>query len=165
MMLASAIGNLIVALLVALAVIVVITLAGALIYRARRRGRARQGNWDSGAREACAAAEALSDRLATRLNPTQSANGALPAGLWSDTERSMDELGTRLQALRFSAPNYTTDQAMEELIMALAALRSALQVDHGARAATGVPAGEPVTTAQARLMELDSAVRNLKATI
>jgi hypothetical protein len=165
-MLGSAVAGGIIALMLALAVIVVIVLIAGLVVRARRRGRLHQGDWDAGARDACATGEALYDRLATQLTPAQSAgaDGRVPVP-WSDTERRMDELGAKLHALRFNAPSYTTDQAVEELVMALAALRSAMQVEHGAHATASVPAGEPVSTAQARLMEFDSAVRALRVAI
>jgi hypothetical protein len=158
---------LILAIVLALLVIVVVVLAAGLIVRADRRRAARQGDWDTQALDACAAADALHDQLATTLMPIQLAgvDGHKAAGRWSDTERRLDQLSTRLNALRFAAPNYTTDQATEELIMALAALRSALQVQHGARAVASAPAGEPATAAQARLMQFDSAIRALKAMI
>jgi hypothetical protein len=150
-----------------LVIVVVIPMIAGLIVRAGRRRAVRQGDWDTQALEACAAADALHDQLFSRLTMAQpaDANGDTLAAPWSDTERSLDQLATKLHALHFSAPSYTTDQATEDLIMALAALRSALQLEHGSRAVSSIPAGEPVSTAQARLMELDAAVRALRAAV
>jgi hypothetical protein len=158
---------LILAIVLVLLVIVVVLLIAGLIVQAGRRRAARQGDWDTQALEACAAADALHDQLFSRLTMAQpaGANGDTPAALWSDTERSLDQLATKLHALHFSAPSYTTDQATEDLIMALAALRSALQLEHGSRAVPRIPSGEPVSTAQARLMELDAAVQALRAAV
>jgi hypothetical protein len=158
---------LILAIVLALLVIVVVVLVAGLIVRASRRREAHQRDWDTQALDACAAADALHDQLATTLTSIQPAgmDGTTTAAQRRDTERSLDQLSTRLNVLRFGAPNYTTDQAMEELLLALAVLRSALQVQHGARAVASALAGGPVTTAQARLLEFDSAIRALKATI
>jgi hypothetical protein len=157
---------LILAIVLALFVIVTIFLVAALIGRLGRRSQARQGDWNSRALDACTAADALHDQLATRLSLVRFADtDATPAERGNDAERSMDKLSTELQVLRFSAPNYTADQATEELIMALAAVRPALQLEEGALATSGVPAEEPATTAQARLMEFGSAIRALQAVI
>ena len=149
-----------------LGIFVVVVVAG-LVLRGRRSHQAQGADWTSRALGACAAADALHDRLEAGLTLAQSGGeeeGAPPCR-WSDTERSMDQLATKLHALRFGAPDYTRDQATEELIMALSALRAALQVEHGARAISSAPAGEPLSTAQARLMEFDAAVRALRAVL
>ena len=155
------------AIVLALLVIVVIFLVAGLIVRWDRRSQARQGDWNSRARDACTAADALHGQLVTRLSvaPSADTDEATPGGKGNSTERSMDKLSAELQVLRFSAPNYTADQATEELIMALAAVRPALQIPEGALAASSAPVGEPVTTAQARLMEFGSAIRGLQAVI
>jgi hypothetical protein len=155
------------AIVVALLVIFVIVVIAGLVLRGRRSRQAQGGDWTTRALDACAAADVLHDRLEARLSLTQSGAGeeGTPPDRWSDTERSMDQLATKLHALRFAAPDYTTDQATEELIMALSALRAALQVEHGARAVSSARAGELVSTAQARLMELDAAIRALRAAI
>src|SRR6266508_1960731 len=160
-------SSLIIGLLIALAVIVVIFLIVGLVIRGRRRGRVQEGDWATQALDACASADLLRDRLTTELAPIQpaSADGAGAAGWWSDAERSMEQLGSRLQALQSSAPNYTTDQATQDLAMALAALRSTLQVEHGAKTFSSAPAGDPVSTAEARLMEFEAATRDLRDAI
>jgi hypothetical protein len=158
------VGKVLIAIVLALLIILVIVVIAGLVLRGRRSRQAQGGDWTSRALGACAAADALRDRLEARLSSAGSGGGegGAPPHRWSDTERSMDQLATKLHALRFDAPDYTRDQATEELIMALSALRAALQVEHGARAVSSA-AGEPVSAAQTRLMEFDAAVRALRA--
>jgi hypothetical protein len=158
---------LILAIVLALLVVVVIFLVAGLIVGWDRRSQARQGDWTSRARDACTAADALHDQLVTRLSvaPSADTDEAIPAGKGNSTERSMDKLSAELQGLRFSAPNSTADQATEELIMALAAVRPTLQLQESALATSSGQAEEPVTTAEARLMEFGSAIRGLQAVI
>lgn len=159
-------GSLIIGLVIAFAVIVVVFLIVGLVYGRRQHKRVHRGDWANQALQACAEAEALRDRLATELTPVRPAGGdGARAGWWSDAERSMEQLATRLHTLQFDAPNYTTDQATQELLMALAALRSTLQVEHGAKAFSSGPAGEPVSTAEARLIEFEGATRALRDAI
>jgi hypothetical protein len=159
-------GSWIIGLVIAFAIIVVVFLIAGLVYSRRQRKRLHQGDWANQALQACAEAEALRDRLAIELTPVRRAAGdGAPAGWWSDAEHSMEQLATRLHALQFNAPNYTTDQATQDLLMALAALRSTLQVEHGAKAISSAPAGEPVSTAEARLIEFEGATRALRDAI
>ena len=157
-------GSLITGLVIAFAIIVVAFLIAGLVYTRRRHKRLHQGDWANQAAQACAEAEALHDRLVT-VTPMLPAGDGAPAGWWSDAERSMEQLATKLHALQFNAPNYTTDQATQDLLMALAALRSTLQVEHGAKAFSSAPAGEPVSTAEARLIEFEGATRALRDAI
>jgi hypothetical protein len=158
-------GSLIIGLVIAFAIIVVVFLIAGLVYSRRQHKRLHQGDWANQAAQACAEAEALHDRLVTVTPMRPSAGDGTPAGWWRDAERSMEQLATKLHTLQFNAPNYTTDQATQDLLMALAALRSTLQVEHGTRAFSSAPAGEPVSTAEARLIEFDGATRALRDAI
>jgi hypothetical protein len=160
-------AELIIGIVLALLIILAIAVIAGLILRRRRHPQAHAGSWQSRALDACAAADALRDRVETRLMRVRSGapDERAPGNRWSDTERDLEQLATMLHALRFGAPTYTAGQATQEVLMAVTALRSALPVTDGARAGSTAFAGEPVGTAEARLMELDAAVRALRSAI
>lgn len=160
-------AEVITAVALALLVVAVIVLVAGLIVGTRWNRRMQEGDWHTRALDACTAADALHEHLETGLSLVQfgDGDGSAPGQRWNDTERSMEQLGVKLHALRFSAPNYSTGQATKQLIMALGALRWALLVQHGAQTASSGAAVGPPRGARARLTEFDASLRTLKAAI
>ena len=134
---------------------------GLIVWIARASGRrsAAAAGWRSTVADAYARGEALADEV--RLADRPGAPG-YTAGHWAGLQARADDLAQELYRMRESAPGEEDRMLVEDTLVALRSLRSAM-ADEQAAGGAGGPGSPESAQVHGRLMAFENALRALRA--
>jgi hypothetical protein len=140
-----------------------LVLVGIITWIARASGRrsAAATSWRSAVADTYARGQALAD--AVRISATSGAPAAGDAaGRWAGLQARADELSQELYRLRERAPGEEDRMQVEDTLVSLRALRSAM-ADEQAAGGAGGPGSPEAAQVRGRLMSFEEALRALRA--